>query len=56
VPVTGLNRAALLLSRKDCLPRAVHAEMVRLAPTQDPWTVGGTAALSQEMAEGLVCP
>jgi len=56
VPVAGLNRAALLLSRKDCLPRAVKAELVRLAPTQDPWIVGGTAALSQEMAEGLVCP
>lgn len=55
VPVAGLNRAALLLSRRDCLPRPVHLEISRLGPTQDPWIVGGTAALSEQMANGLVC-
>ena len=55
VPVAGLHRAPLLLSRRECLPRPVQLEMSRLGPVQDPWIVGGTAALSEQMANGLVC-
>ena len=55
--VAGGRNAPVLLTRRDCMPKATSDEIARLAPTDKVWFVGGpqAIALTAQNAQ-VVCP
>jgi putative cell wall-binding protein len=51
----GIARGPVLLSRPDCIPKAVNDEINRLNPT-NVYLLGGAAALSDAVMGRTVCP